>query len=170
MVLRQRPSASRWTQSCTPHGLECLKYKPDCARKFVPFFRFVPILCELRRGPTHRSRAMIRLTMGLKRHRMVTKRTTAGAARIKAVAQAISPWERLGTSTHSHMVRQHHCKDCHFQGDWVFATARGDITRIVVHVSCQRNLDKLVSNCGGSRSHSDHCDSDGGKARRSMAT
>ena len=31
----------------------------------------------------------------------------------------------------------------------VFATARGDGTPSVVHVSCQRPLDKLVSNCLG---------------------
>ena len=50
------------------------------------------------RSPTHGSRPMIRLTMGLERHRKATKRTTAGAARVKDVAQAMSPRARLATS------------------------------------------------------------------------
>ena len=43
------------------------------------------------------------------------------------------------------MVRQHYCKDCRSRTTWTGS----------------------LRHCGGSRSHSDHCDLDGGKARRS---
>ena len=101
--------ASRWTQSCTLHGLECPQVQAGwskivdligvCACRIAVSFCWhcYDPLCMAPK-PYARDTAPIRLTMRLEHHRKASEKTTAETAKIYSVVQTMNSRAGLATS------------------------------------------------------------------------